>query len=590
LPKRTDINSILILGSGPIVIGQACEFDYSGVQACKALRREGYRVILVNSNPATIMTDPDLADATYVEPLTVELVEKVIAKERPDALLPTVGGQTGLNLAVDLKEAGVLDQYGVQLIGADLDAIRIAEDRSRFKEAMIAADIPVPVSQFVNTLAEAWAVVDEIGYPTLIRASRTLGGSGGGVAYNADQFAAVVENGLRASPVSEVLIERSLLGWKEYELEVMRDRANNFVVVCSIENVDPMGVHTGDSITVAPSQTLTDKEYQYLRDLARRIMEVVGVETGGSNVQFAVNPQNGEVIVIEMNPRVSRSSALASKATGFPIAKIAALLAVGYTLDEIPNDITRVTPVSFEPSIDYCVVKMPRWNFEKFPGVDATLGPQMKSVGEVMAIGRTFPEALNKAVRGLEIGAPGFSRLLADASQEVNLHIPTAQRLFQVAQALNDGVSPEEVVQQTAYDPWFVSQLQEMLGFELDLRGFGNLAGLDSRTLLRAKRYGFSDEMIAAAIGSTAELVRNRRKELGILPATIGLIPARPNLKPTPHTSTQLMSGIVKPSQPTGAKWSSSAVVLTGLGRGLNLTTAVCRLAGRCVSWATRQL
>jgi carbamoyl-phosphate synthase large subunit len=519
LPKRTDIRSILILGSGPIVIGQACEFDYSGVQACKALRGEGYRVILVNSNPATIMTDPDLADATYVEPLTVELVEKVIAQERPDALLPTVGGQTGLNLAVDLVEAGVLDQYGVQLIGADLDAIRIAEDRSRFKEAMLAAGIPVPVSAFVNTLDEAWAVVDEIGYPTLIRASRTLGGSGGGVAYTADQFAAVVENGLRASPISEVLIERSLLGWKEYELEVMRDKANNFVVVCSIENVDPMGVHTGDSITVAPAQTLTDKEYQYLRDLARRVMEVVGVETGGSNVQFAVNPQNGEVIVIEMNPRVSRSSALASKATGFPIAKMAALLAVGYTLDEIPNDITRVTPASFEPSIDYCVVKIPRWNFEKFPGVDPTLGPQMKSVGEVMAIGRTFPEALNKAIRGLEIGAPGFSRLLATVDVKPTLNVPTAQRLFEVAQALNAGVPAAEVAHETAYDPWFVAQLQEMLRFEEDLSGFGNLTGLDANTLRQAKRYGYSDEVIAAAVNSTAELVRARRKELGILPS-----------------------------------------------------------------------
>jgi carbamoyl-phosphate synthase large subunit len=521
LPKRTDINSILILGSGPIVIGQACEFDYSGVQACKALRREGYRVVLVNSNPATIMTDPDLADATYVEPLTVELVEKVIAEERPDALLPTVGGQTGLNLAVDLKEAGVLDRYGVQLIGADPEAIRIAEDRSRFKEAMLTAGIPVPVSHFVNTLAEAWAVVDEIGYPALIRASRTLGGSGGGVAYNADQFAAVVENGLRASPVSEVLIERSLLGWKEYELEVMRDKANNFVVVCSIENVDPMGVHTGDSITVAPAQTLTDREFQYLRDLARRVMEVVGVETGGSNVQFAVNPQTGEVIVIEMNPRVSRSSALASKATGFPIAKMAALLAVGYTLDEIPNDITRVTPASFEPSIDYCVVKIPRWNFEKFPGVDPTLGPQMKSVGEVMAIGRTFPEALNKAVRGLEIGVPGFSRLLQTGAPAPlpALNVPTAQRLFEVAQALNQGLPAEEVARQTAYDPWFVSQLQEMLRFELDLAGFENLSGLDAPTLRRAKRYGFADEVIAAAVNSTAELVRTRRKELGIVPS-----------------------------------------------------------------------
>src|SRR5512143_1744467 len=406
--KRSDIHSILILGAGPIVIGQACEFDYSGVQACKVLRREGYRVILVNSNPATIMTDPEFADATYIEPLTPDIVEKIIAAERPDAILPTVGGQTGLNLAMDLRRAGILDRYGVQLIGAQVEAINLAEDRLKFKEAMLAAGLAVPRSGIAHSINEAQAIADDVGFPCLIRPSFTLGGSGAGIAYTPEEFIANGENGLRQSPVHEVLIEQSVLGWKEYELEVMRDRVDNFVVVCSIENLDPMGIHTGDSITVAPAQTLTDREYQRLRDMARVVMQTVGVETGGSNVQFAVNPENGAALVIEMNPRVSRSSALASKATRFPIAKIAALLAVGYTLDEIPNDITRVTPASFEPSLDYCVVKVPRFAFEKFPGADKTLGPQMKSVGEVMAIGRTFPEALNKAIRGLDIGVAGF--------------------------------------------------------------------------------------------------------------------------------------------------------------------------------------
>lgn len=525
MPRRTDIHTILVLGSGPIVIGQACEFDYSGVQAVKALRGEGYRVVLVNSNPATIMTDPDLADATYIEPLTVELVEKVIELEKPDALLPTVGGQTGLNLAVDLANAGVLEKHGVKLLGADLRAIQLAEDRSRFKETMIAAGVPVPESFYVHSLAEAWEAVEKIGFPALVRASFTLGGAGGGIAEGPDDFATVVSHGLRQSPVNEVLIERSLLGWKEYELEVMRDRANNFVVVCSIENVDPMGVHTGDSITVAPAQTLTDREYQHLRDLARRIMEAIGVETGGSNVQFAVNPETGEVIVIEMNPRVSRSSALASKATGFPIAKIAALLAVGYTLDEIPNDITRVTPASFEPSIDYCVVKIPRWNFEKFPGVDPTLGPQMKSVGEVMAIGRTFPEALNKAIRGLDIGAPGFSRVLEERKDlhSVPLRAPTAQRLFKIASVLNNGGSADEVISKTAFDPWFVAQLQELAAFEDELAALAAahddpLAALTADHLRAAKRMGFSDAVIAHALGATETAVRARRKALGVTP------------------------------------------------------------------------
>ncbi|MGQ9904929.1 MAG: carbamoyl-phosphate synthase large subunit, partial [Anaerolineae bacterium] len=401
MPKRTDIKSILIIGSGPIVIGQACEFDYAGVQACKVLRREGYRVVLVNSNPATIMTDPEFADATYIEPLTPELIEKIIEKERPDALLPTVGAQTALNLATEMEESGILRRHGVQLIGARVDAIKVAEDRQLFKDAMLSNGLKVPLGETVTSVEQAVALVDgkTLTYPVLIRPSFTLGGSGGGIAYDEADLRAKVYKGLHESPVHQVLIEQSVIGWKEYELEVMRDYKDNFVVVCSIENIDAMGVHTGDSITVAPAQTLTDKELQRLRDMARIVMRAVGVETGGSNVQFAVDPRTGEALVIEMNPRVSRSSALASKATGFPIAKIAALLAVGYSLDEIPNDITKKTPASFEPSLDYVVVKAPRWTFEKFPGADPTLGPQMKSVGEVMAIGRTFKEALNKAVQ-----------------------------------------------------------------------------------------------------------------------------------------------------------------------------------------------
>lgn len=525
MPKRTDINKVLIIGSGPIVIGQACEFDYSGAQACKVLRREGYEVVLVNSNPATIMTDPDLADATYIEPLTPDLLDKILKKEKPDAILPTVGGQTGLNLAVQLAEQGILEKHGVQLIGADLTAIQLAEDRLKFKEAMIEANVPVPVSFYVHTVEEAWEAVEEIGFPTLVRASYTMGGAGGGVSYSRDDFEQVVAHGLRQSPVNEVLIEKSLVGWKEYELEVMRDKANNFVVVCSIENIDPMGVHTGDSITVAPALTLTDREYQHLRDLAKTVMETVGVETGGSNVQFAVDPKSGEVIVIEMNPRVSRSSALASKATGFPIAKIAAMLAIGYTLDEIPNDITQVTPASFEPSIDYCVVKIPRWNFEKFPGVDPTLGPQMKSVGEVMAIGRTFPEALNKAIRGLDIDAPGFSRLLAqrDGMAEAKLPVPTAQRLFKIASVLSEGSSAEEVIEQTAYDPWFVAHLQELIRYENELFALAEreedaLGALTAVHLKGLKRQGFSDAVIANALGVSEMAVRIRRKALGVTP------------------------------------------------------------------------
>ena len=506
MPKRTDIHTILIIGSGPIVIGQACEFDYSGVQACKALRQEGYRVVLINSNPATIMTDPELADATYVEPLTVALLEQVIARERPDALLPTVGGQTGLNLAVELAESGVLDRYGVELIGANLRAMQVAEDRELFKQAMDEVGLESPRSGVARSLEEARRIAQQIGrYPIFIRPSFTLGGSGAGTVFTPQEFEAKVNWGLSESPVHTVLIEESLIGWKEYELEVMRDRADNFVVVCSIENLDAMGVHTGDSITVAPAQTLTDKEYQRLRDQARLVMRAVGVETGGSNVQFAVDPQSGRAVVIEMNPRVSRSSALASKATGFPIAKLAAKLAVGYTLDELKNDITQKTVAAFEPSIDYVVVKFPRWAFEKFPGVDRELGPQMKSVGEAMAIGRTFKEALQKGVRSLEIGRDGLGVMERDEAggfkgyaPDIDLHdllrIPNRDRLFAVYEALLRGDDPALICQLSGYDPWFVAQIGQIADFER------TLDRLDASTLRQAKRMGFSDSQLARIV------------------------------------------------------------------------------------------
>jgi carbamoyl-phosphate synthase large subunit len=542
MPKRTDIASILIIGSGPIVIGQACEFDYSGAQACKALRQEGYRVVLVNSNPATIMTDPEMADATYVEPLTVDVLEKIIAKERPDALLPTVGGQTGLNLGVALAESGVLAKYGVELIGANLNAMRVAEDRELFKNAMTEVGLESPRSGVARTLAEAQRIAqEEIGrYPIFIRPSFTLGGSGAGTVFTPQEFDEKVMWGLKESPVHTVLIEESLIGWKEYELEVMRDKADNFVVVCTIENLDAMGVHTGDSITVAPAQTLTDKEYQRLRDQARLVMRAVGVETGGSNVQFAVDPQTGRVVVIEMNPRVSRSSALASKATGFPIAKLAAKVAVGYTLDELKNDITQRTVAAFEPSIDYVVVKIPRWAFEKFPGVDRVLGPQMKSVGEVMGIGRTFKEALQKGVRSLEIGRDGLGPLERDEQGNFRgyepgtslhdlLRIPNRDRLFAVYEALARGESQTTICQLTGYDPWFMAQMGEIVAFEQ------SVPQLDAGTLRRAKRMGFSDSQLArllrrrAAAGKPIALpggeipatdlgVRGLRQAVGVLP------------------------------------------------------------------------
>jgi carbamoyl-phosphate synthase large subunit len=517
MPKRIDIKTILVIGSGPIVIGQASEFDYSGVQACKALRQQGYRIVLVNSNPATIMTDPEFADATYIEPLTVPIIEQIIAQERPDALLPTVGGQTALNLALAAREAGVLEKYNVELIGASVESIDVAEDREKFNAVMTEIGLKVPPSQVVSSVAEARVVAERIGYPVLIRPSFTLGGSGGGVAYNESELERVVANGLHQSPVHQVLVDMSLLGWKEYELELMRDGHGNFVVVCSIENVDPMGVHTGDSITVAPAQTLTDKEYQRLRNMSRMIFDRIGITTGGANVQFAINPDDGEVYVIEMNPRVSRSSALASKATGFPIAKIAALVAVGFTLDEIPNDITRETPASFEPSLDYVVVKIPRWDFRKFAGVDTVLGPQMKAIGEVMAIGRTFPEALQKAVRSLDIGISGLGAKDERIAEVSTLRVPTAQRLFQVATAMRDGVTMQDIIQETRFDPWFVKQIEQTMHIHNTILTKAlQLSDLDAQDFAKLKRYGYSDAYIAQLVDEGEMTVRQKRKALGV--------------------------------------------------------------------------
>ncbi len=478
MPKRTDIKSVLLIGSGPIVIGQVCEFDYSGTQALKALKEEGYRVVLVNSNPATIMTDPDFADRTYVEPITVDMVEKIIGKERPDALLSTLGGQTALNVAIDLAEQGILQQYGVEMIGAKLEAIKKAEDRDLFKLAMSKVGLDLPRSGYAHSLDEALEIQRELNFPLVIRPSRTLGGSGASIAYGPEQFTEAVTWGLKLSPVHEVLVEESVLGWKEFELEVMRDHKDNVVIVCSIENFDPMGVHTGDSITVAPAQTLTDKEYQIMRDAALKIIREIVVDTGGSNIQFAVNPNNGRLVVTEMNPRVSRSSALASKATGFPIAKIAAKLAVGYTLDEIPNDITRETRACFEPTIDYVVVKIPRFTFEKFPQATDFLTTQMKSVGEAMAIGRTFKEALQKAVRSLEVGSYGFDeRLMPEGDHEKidgfitqKLQTPNAQRLWYLAEAFRRGYSVRDLFQLTRIDPWFLERLREIVETESEIQ------------------------------------------------------------------------------------------------------------------------
>jgi carbamoyl-phosphate synthase large subunit len=521
MPKREDIRTILILGSGPIVIGQASEFDYSGVQACKVLRREGYRVVLVNSNPATIMTDPQFADATYVEPLTATFVEKVIAKERPDALLPTLGGQTGLNVGLELAQSGVLAQYGVELIGAGVDAIQIAEDRRLFTDAMTEIGLDVAASVRATTVDEAAAFAQEHGFPLLVRSSFTLGGAGSGIAYDQHSYDELVAEGIAASPIGEVQVDESLLGWKEFELEVMRDRADNCVVICSIENVDAMGVHTGDSVTVAPAQTLTDVEYQRMRDAAFAVMRRVGVETGGSNVQFAVDPATGRQVVIEMNPRVSRSSALASKATGFPIAKIAALLAVGYTLDEIPNDITRETLAAFEPSIDYVVVKIPRFPFEKFPQADHTLTTRMKSVGEVMAIGRTFKESVGKALRSLENGTIGFvgaDREVDDETLRQALRVPHERRLLDVDAALTRGWDVATVAELSAIDPWFIDQILQIVELRRELRARETLSNVDAALLRRVKRAGLSDAVIARVLSTSETAVRECRASLGVTP------------------------------------------------------------------------
>ncbi len=517
MPKRTDIHKILIIGSGPIVIGQACEFDYSGTQACKALKDEGFEVILVNSNPATIMTDPELADQTFIEPLNLNALIGVIERERPDALLPTVGGQTALNLAMQLAEHGVLDQYNVKLIGANVEAIQVAESRKRFKEAMDEIGLEMTKAVFVSPDTDLTNVIATVGYPAIIRPSFTLGGAGGGIAYNDEEFLHLIERGLAMSPVKEVVVEESVLGWKEYELEVMRDLADNIVIICSIENFDPMGIHTGDSITVAPAQTLTDREYQVLRDASLKIIRRIGVETGGSNIQFAVNPRDGRVRVIEMNPRVSRSSALASKATGFPIAKIAAKLAVGYTLDEISNDITRKTPASFEPTLDYVVVKIPKWAFEKFQAADPILGTSMKSVGEAMAIGRTFKESFMKALRSLEASAARIPSYSNDEDMRRHLVTPNPERIRYLQMALERGWSVEELHDLTAIDPWFLHQLKEIADAQNALKG-KTLDELSNGELLKVKRMGFSDRRVARTIGSTEAEVRERRLKNGIKP------------------------------------------------------------------------
>jgi carbamoyl-phosphate synthase large subunit len=525
VPKRTDLKTILIIGAGPIVIGQACEFDYSGAQACKALKEEGFRVVLVNSNPATIMTDPGTADAVYIEPINWQTVARIIEKEQPDALLPTMGGQTALNCALDLADKGVLEQHGVELIGASRDAIRMAEDRELFRKAMIEIGLDVPQAAVAKSLEQAHEIQARVGFPTIIRPSFTLGGSGGGIAYNRDELVEIVTRGLELSPVGEVLIEESVLGWKEFEMEVVRDRRDNCIIVCSIENLDPMGVHTGDSITIAPAQTLTDKEYQRLRDASVAVLRKIGVDTGGSNVQFGVNAQNGRVVVIEMNPRVSRSSALASKATGFPIAKVAAKLAVGYTLDELRNEITGgKTPASFEPTIDYVVTKIPRFAFEKFPAADSRLTTQMKSVGEVMAIGRTFQESLHKALRGLEIGVDGLDPKIHDLDEEHRnaeltrqLREPSPDRLFYVADAFRAGMSVERVFELTWIDPWFLAQIEEIVQAEADVARDG-LDGLDAARMRRLKRQGFSDARLAKLLGTGENAVRKLRHAFDVRP------------------------------------------------------------------------
>ncbi|MEE9549563.1 MAG: carbamoyl-phosphate synthase large subunit, partial [Candidatus Binatia bacterium] len=526
MPKRTDIKSIMIIGSGPIVIGQACEFDYSGTQALKALKEEGFRVILINSNPATIMTDPNFADRTYIEPITVDVATKIIEKERPDALLPTIGGQTALNISIELAEQGILDRYGVEMIGAKLEAIKKAEDRDLFKQAMKKAGLDLPLSGIAHNLQEASKILQDLSYPVIIRPSRTLGGSGGNFAYGPDDFEEVIQWGLNISPSHEVLIEESIMGWKEFELEVMRDQKDNVVIVCPIENFDPMGIHTGDSITVAPAQTLTDKEYQLMRDAALKIIREIGVDTGGSNIQFAVHPEDGRLVIIEMNPRVSRSSALASKATGFPIAKIAAKLAVGYNLDEISNDITRETPACFEPTIDYVVVKIPRFTFEKFPQAKDILTTQMKSVGEAMAIGRTFKEALQKAMRSLEIDSYGFEEKIdfEGNSRQKNLDLvrqrlmtPSAQRLWHLADAFRLGLPVQEIYGLTKIDPWFLNHVRQIVDAEEEIKKLrGKRKGLTPELVRSIKQMGFSDRRLASLLNRSEKDIRSLRLRDGI--------------------------------------------------------------------------
>jgi len=526
MPKRTDIKSILIIGAGPIVIGQACEFDYSGTQACKALKEEGYKVILINSNPATIMTDPNLADRTYIEPINPDIVERIIAKERPDAILPTVGGQTALNCAIALAKNGVLEKYDVELIGASIEAINKAEDRALFQKAMDKIGLKTPRNAIVKTLEDAMAALDKIGLPAIIRPSFTMGGAGGGVAYTKEEYKQIVEYGLTISPTNEVLIDESIIGWKEYEMEVVRDKNDNTIIICSIENVDPMGVHTGDSITVAPALTLTDKEYQQMRNASIAVLREIGVETGGSNVQFAVNPKDGSLVVIEMNPRVSRSSALASKATGFPIAKVAAKLAVGYTLDEIKNDITGgITPASFEPTIDYVITKIPRFTFEKFKGSETALSSSMKSVGEVMAIGRSFIESFQKALRSMESNLSGMDEIVIaseDPEQRIKiiterLKIQAPNRLLLIAQAMREGISVEEVASITKYDKWFLEQIKHALDVEAKVRKEG--LPKDRENFFNLKRMGFSDKRLGKLSGLTEKEVRELRCALGVNPS-----------------------------------------------------------------------
>lgn len=594
MPKRTDIASVLVIGAGPIVIGQACEFDYSGVQACKALREEGYRVILVNSNPATIMTDPEFADATYIEPITWEAVALIIEKERPDALLPTMGGQTGLNCSLDLVRHGVLEKFGVEMIGATQNAIDKAEDRERFRDAMQSIGLGVVRGDLAHSMEGAAAVLEQIGFPAIIRPSFTLGGSGGGIAYNTEEYEAICRRGLDASPTSELLIEECILGWKEFEMEVVRDHRDNCIIVCSIENFDAMGVHTGDSITVAPALTLTDKEYQIMRNASIAVLREIGVDTGGSNVQFAIDPASGRMVVIEMNPRVSRSSALASKATGFPIAKVAAKLAVGYTLDELDNDITGgATPASFEPSIDYIVTKIPRFDFEKFPQADPALTTQMKSVGEAMAIGRTFKESFHKALRSLEIGSLGLEPIWDPASGSHDLaralRVPGARRVWYIADAFREGLTLSEVQSLTGIDPWFLAQIAELVAAESEISETV-LSQVNAGDLRRFKRDGFSDARLASLMNVSESELRARRHELGVCPVYKRVDSCRENLPPRRHTFIRLMSMSANPTLKTGPRSWCSAAGQTVSARASSLITAACTRRWRCARMTTRPL